>query len=221
MSELIQCEFCEIYICFEDYMEHIAECTDDNITLSNSNVNSLNTSVTSSLVNSINELISNDDISEDTDYEDEEEDEMEIILRELNNINIPIPISSIINATNFNFYDPYQTLSNLEDVNTPVQNIELVAPLIEKNLVNNDINCSICQDSIGNNVRKTLCNHYYCAQCIEPWLKELNKTCPSCLANLEDLYLEQNKKTTQIETTKTETNQPENTIHNDIDTDTV
>ena len=38
--------------------------------------------------------------------------------------------------------------------------------------------CEIAIDKLfvsNVNVRKTLCNHYYCSDCIEPRLKELNK----------------------------------------------
>ncbi len=191
MSELIQCEFCEIYIDFNEYLYHVRECINSSLQ------SSIQTSLQSSIIISTTEE-ENDDFENITNTENEEEydedenyeeDEDEnIIIRGISislNLNIP---------TNFNFYTPdqYQTLSNLQDVKIPVKNIDLVAPLIDS--IPGDSFCAICQDLIHNDVkiRKTLCNHYFCAGCLEPWLKELNKTCPSCLTNLEDFT--ENKK---------------------------
>jgi hypothetical protein len=185
MSELIQCEFCEIYVDFNEYLYHVRECINA----------SLQTSLQSSIIISTTEEenddfedITNTEEEDDEEEDDEEDDDENIIIRGISvslNLNTP---------TNFNFYTPnqYQTLSNLQDVKIPVKNIELVAPLVDS--IPDDSFCAICQDLIKNDVkiRKTLCNHYFCAECLEPWLKELNKTCPSCLTNLEDFT--ENKK---------------------------
>ncbi len=189
MSELIQCEFCEIYVDFNEYLYHVRECINSSLQ------SSLQTSLQSSIIissteeNDEFENITDDDQDEDDDetYEEDEDDD-NIIIR---GIQISLNIST---PTNFNFYTPnqYETLSNLQDVRVPVKNIDLVAPLVDS--IPEDSFCAICQDLIQNDIkiRKTLCNHYFCSSCLEPWLKELNKTCPSCLTNLEDLT--ENKK---------------------------
>ena len=187
MSELVQCEFCEIYIDFNEYLYHVRECINSS-SLQSSFQSSFQTSLQSSIVISTTEE-ENDDFENinDSDSDDDDDDENIIIRGMQISVNINTP-------TNFNFYTPnqYQTLSNLQDVRVPVKNIDLVAPIVD--LIPEDSFCAICQDLIQNDIktRKTLCNHYFCAVCLEPWLKELNKTCPSCLCNLEDLT--ENKK---------------------------
>jgi len=190
MSELIQCEFCEIYVDFNEYLYHIRECINSSLQ------SSLQTSLQSSIIISTTEE-ENDDFEDITENENEDDDD-ENYQEDVDDDNIiirGIQISLNINTpTNFNFYTPnqYETLSNLQDVKVPVKNIDLVAPLVDS--IPEDSFCAICQDVIQNyiKIRKTLCNHYFCSPCLEPWLKELNKTCPSCLTNLEDLT--ENKK---------------------------
>jgi hypothetical protein len=186
MSELIQCEFCEIYVDFNEYLYHVRECINSSLQ------SSLQTSLQSSIIISTTEE-ENDEFENITDVDDDDvdedvDDDDNIIIR---GIQISLNLSR---PTNFNFYTPnqYETLSNLQDVKVPVKNIDLVAPLVDS--IPEDSFCAICQDLIQNNIkiRKTLCNHYFCSPCLEPWLKELNKTCPSCLTNLEDLT--ENKK---------------------------
>jgi hypothetical protein len=57
------------------------------------------------------------------------------------------------------------------------------------NYKKNDELCIICMEHKGYNgyeIRKTLCNHEYCNECISKWL-EKSKKCPCCMANLEVL----------------------------------
>ncbi len=173
MDNLIQCEFCEIYINFDEYAEHISECF-ENKSVFSSLTSSLMTSLTSSMYTENNDDNDEDDNDEDDNDEDDEDDIETRIFTTVFNINT---------SRNFNFYDPYQ---NLEDVKIPVKNIDLVAPIISFDSIPEDTYCSICQDKTSKKSRKTLCNHYYCSDCLEPWLK-MNKTCPSCLADLESL----------------------------------
>ena len=81
--------------------------------------------------------------------------------------------------------DTYENYSNLEDVKTPVKNLDKVAPLINDSDIPDETNCTICQEYLLKPVRKTLCNHYFCSKCIEPWLTEMNNTCPNCSGYLE------------------------------------
>jgi formylmethanofuran dehydrogenase subunit E len=77
--------------------------------------------------------------------------------------------------------------SNFEDVKVPVKNIDEVAPIENNPVIFKNSICTICQEVVKEPVRKTLCNHLFCSNCIEPWLKEMNKTCPNCLCDLEEL----------------------------------
>jgi hypothetical protein len=169
MDNLIQCEFCEIYVNFDEYAEHILECFDNKSVFS---------SLTSSIMTSLTSSIYTDNNDDNDDNDDNDNDTEDEIFRTIFNINI-----NINNSNNFNFYNPYQ---NLEDVKKPVKNIDLVAPIVLYDSIPEDTYCSICQDKISSNPRKTLCNHYYCSDCLIPWLK-INKTCPSCLSDLESL----------------------------------
>ena len=181
MDNLIQCEFCEIYINFDEYAEHISECFENKSAFS-SLASSLMTSLTSSMYTENNDEDNDDDDDDDDNDNDEDDDDIET--------RIFTTVFNINTSRNFNFYDPYQ---NLEDVKIPVKNIDLVAPIVSFDSIPEDTYCSICQDKTSKKSRKTLCNHYYCSDCLEPWLK-MNKTCPSCLADLESLITNNEKK---------------------------
>jgi hypothetical protein len=210
MSELIQCEFCDIYIDFGEYLYHIRECAEnvDDISSDFTSYSSLFSSITSALGNSFNQfqqinendnnIVQNNDVDDadqddedddDDQDDDDDDDDDDSTTIEINDnyitarININLNLQRVVNNN-----DTYQRYSNLEDVNKPVKDINLVAPLISNELIPEDSNCAICQELISNPARKTLCNHYFCSNCLEPWLKELNKTCPSCLTNLDDMY---------------------------------
>ena len=45
--------------------------------------------------------------------------------------------------------------------------------------------CSICIEKFTNNkkVCLTICNHYFCSECLEEWIKH-TKNCPLCRTNL-------------------------------------
>lgn len=210
MDNLIQCEFCEIYINFDDYSEHILECFEnENKSLFSSLTSSIMTSLTSSIYTDNNDDENDDDDNEDDNDDDIDDDDNIRIFTTTFNINIP---------RSFNFYDPYQ-YQNLEDVKIPVKNIDSVAPIIPFDSIPEDTYCSICQDKISTKSRKTLCNHYYCSNCLEPWLK-MNKTCPSCLADLESLHkTDTNEENEENENTKENDENTENTEENDENTE--
>jgi hypothetical protein len=187
MEELVQCEYCDTYIYLEDYDDHYEQCA-ENENISRVALLMETLSMTSSLTSSINSTIFNTLYVNDNDNNnnDEEYDDNEEFGDEENNIDGIIDGMAPSRQLSFNIYDP----QNLQDVRNPVKNVDLVAPLISYDEIPApDFYCTICQDKISENVRKTLCNHYYCAECIEPWLKELNKKCPICSANLEDLLI--------------------------------
>ncbi len=208
MSDLIQCELCDVFIDFNDYLNHVRECSmslnqslTSSITSYNTIINTTNdiNSIIGSIDSSypgltdsfrnfyrqvINEFSNINEEDDDDSNIDDDDNSLPIFHIRIHNGNINI-INGLQNANNTT---NYQNLSNLEDVKKPVKNIDLVAPLISKEEVPEDTYCSICQNQISEKVRRTLCNHYYCSFCIEPWLTQFNKTCPSCLANLEDLF---------------------------------
>jgi hypothetical protein len=180
MSTLVQCEFCEIYVDFDNYIDHVRECSENRRSLTSS---FLTSSFLSEYENDIEDM--EDDMEDDedtnTDYEDAEE-------------NIDDVFIDFINLRIRTIYDDTFNYDNLEDVKVPVKDIDLVAPVItDINQIPEGIICTICQDPVSNNVRKTICNHYFCTKCIEPWLNELNKTCPNCLADLDEIMIEKKK----------------------------
>ena len=185
MEELVQCEYCDTYIYYDDYDEHLEICSEnilqttllmESLSMNSSLTSSINSTIFNTLYVSDNNA-SNENYEEDGENEDGEYDDDA-------NLNDTMRPSRNLN---FNMYEPNL---NLQDVRTPVSNIDLVAPIVSYDtLPYPDFYCTICQDKISNNLRKTLCNHYYCCDCIEPWLKELNKKCPICSSNLEDLLI--------------------------------
>jgi len=214
MSELIQCEFCDIFVDFNDYLDHSRECSLESQTVLTSSC--LTFSYSSYNTNIEDEEDEYNQNQEDEEEEEDEEDEEE---ESDNEDNFPFTLSShidnqnpleininsisgILNLQNLNVrtiydLDSFESYSNLEDVKTPVKNIDLVAPLINNtNNTNNseiDIICSICQEQVSNPIRKTLCDHYFCSKCIEPWLNEMNNSCPNCLCNLDELIQSKKK----------------------------
>lgn len=47
--------------------------------------------------------------------------------------------------------------------------------------------CPICYTAIAD--KKTLCNHYFCEECLEKW-KKIRSTCPMCRALLSRILPE-------------------------------
>ena len=198
MGELIQCELCDIFVNFDDYLEHSRECSlefENPLTAS-----CLTFSYTTNNDDEENEYQEefneeDEDIEEDEEEEEEEEEEEDYSFVSNENVNIN-SISAILNLGNMNIninmnnlrtiydLDTYENYSNLEDVKTPVKNIEKVAPIINDSDIPDETYCTICQEYLSKPVRKTLCNHYFCSKCIEPWLTEMNNTCPNCSCDL-------------------------------------
>lgn len=54
------------------------------------------------------------------------------------------------------------------------------------NIKENNENCSICFEDFEetSKVHQTLCNHFFCVECIEKWTVKNNYTCPLCRGNL-------------------------------------
>ena len=93
-------------------------------------------------------------------------------------------IFSVINEIIDNAYDPIEISNRLGVVEKGIDDIEEVSELIP---ICNEILCPICQTETKTNVRRTLCNHFFCDQCISRWLSK-SKKCPSCMQDLEDIY---------------------------------
>ena len=57
-------------------------------------------------------------------------------------------------------------------------------------LKNKIIICPICLELIDivdfGNVMKTICNHYFCLDCMEKWLQQNKTSCPICRETLFD-----------------------------------
>ena len=122
------------------------------------------------------------------------------------NININIPIESFNNLEQLpsfqeimnesqntdSYIDSYDDLTNLSeqlgDVEIGIDNLEEVLVDI-KTEDNQKINCPICHNS-HNQIKRTLCNHDFCFECISTWLSR-KKTCPICLKDLTEI--KQNK----------------------------
>ena len=53
---------------------------------------------------------------------------------------------------------------------------------------NTNCNCAICLDKISEDTEVTElpCEHIFCTECINPWLKNENNNCPLCKKSIED-----------------------------------
>jgi hypothetical protein len=80
-----------------------------------------------------------------------------------------------------NNYEYYSDLTeSMGKVHIGVDDINISAPISTIDDIG-DNTCVICQeDNYTLPIRKTVCNHIFCSECIIPWLKK-NHTCPLCL----------------------------------------
>ena len=80
--------------------------------------------------------------------------------------------------------DEYSSLINLSeeigDVEIGINDLDKVTEI-----VNITDTCPICKDE-HNVMRKTICNHLFCQECIETWF-EKNTKCPLCLKDLNEI----------------------------------
>ena len=95
MNELIQCELCDIFVDFDEYLNHVRNCSENN--------SALTSSISSFLTYSISSYNSNDSIIE----QDNEESDDETI-----SYNIPIQIPIGIQIFNNNQYNMMVTDNN-------------------------------------------------------------------------------------------------------------
>lgn len=81
----------------------------------------------------------------------------------------------------------FRSPQNEQPQNEPgvgIENIDSVAPLVENPHCSQEHECPICLQLLGtNDVRRTLCHHEYCSQCITRWF-EKHRTCPVCKTDL-------------------------------------
>jgi hypothetical protein len=106
----------------------------------------------------------------------------------------PITISDLINTfttytqprqfmLSFNDENPLNNFDELEPVRVKLTRSEINdIPIIEYNEDEDDPKCGVCQGDIIQNQRiRTLnCNHFFHADCIDPWLAEQSTKCPTC-----------------------------------------
>lgn len=88
------------------------------------------------------------------------------------------------------YSDLAERLGNVE-IGLDKEDIEVASTIIEKEKI--DDVCSICLDIFENKIRKLICNHIFCDECINTWLQK-SKKCPCCLINLEDEIKKKNLK---------------------------
>ena len=127
----------------------------------------------------------------------------------LNNENIATPVISLsrtpINAINISRRIITEIMSEIlnegENIGEDLMELSSRIGVVEKGINNIEnvtsivsdtekINCPICQTECVSQVRKTLCNHSFCDECISRWLSK-SKKCPSCMRDLEDLLEEE------------------------------
>lgn len=128
---------------------------------------------------------SNDEMSVDEDEEQNENNEQ----INFNPTNIPPPSQQLLNMFESilgpldNLPPPppaenYEELLNLEDHLVGVSDIDSVSQFLFE-----EIDCPICSKTKMVS-RKTSCNHKFCDECLQEWLKE-SKKCPICMIDLE------------------------------------
>jgi hypothetical protein len=185
--EYIPCEICDVLVDFNDYMTHLEQCQ------SRTSILTFPFSFTLTNLNpqeqDENDLDGNDLDGNDLDGNDPESlnppDQLDYLRNMMANL--------FQHISEFSEQNTYENLRSLDDVVIPCKDIDKVAPLVPLDQIDQippDTMCPICQELISNDSRKTICNHYFCSSCLEPWLEVRNKTCPVCSLDLDDFYLE-------------------------------
>lgn len=92
-------------------------------------------------------------------------------------------------------YDDYDANLRLADligkVEIGVSDISKVGKSVLKQILDDDISCTICLDKCKYNDKDTMqliCSHVFCTPCISKWLS-ISKKCPVCNIDLEDKLL--------------------------------
>jgi hypothetical protein len=74
-----------------------------------------------------------------------------------------------------------------------IEDVSKVTTLVDQSTLTQEDMCSICQESVSQvseedrrEIVKTLCNHYFCLECLKPWLSK-HRTCPLCMQNMLDM----------------------------------
>jgi hypothetical protein len=92
------------------------------------------------------------------------------------------------------YYDNYEANLRLAErmgvVEVGIDNLDEVSTIVPQEQLSPDDICTICLDKILDKsehvcVRKLICGHMYCDDCISQWLAK-SKKCPVCNVDLED-----------------------------------
>ena len=103
-----------------------------------------------------------------------------------NNLSLPDNYSMFIDSQeNEDLFDISERIGNVEK---GIDDINTVSSLLQDLKNEEKIWCAICQDYSQSKIRKTMCQHFFCDECISLWLRK-SKKCPCCLIDLEDKYL--------------------------------
>ena len=133
-------------------------------------------------INSIENTLNSDDTNEDSIEENPANNQPVQNLNVNNfieNTNILIQnINSINNTINYLNVEnnDYESLINLDNNNQTI-GVKDINKFIEYS--GDEIICTICTEKTTDSY-KTICNHLFCLECIEEWLKD-NKKCPICM----------------------------------------
>lgn len=143
-------------------------------------------------VNQAEEDLNEEDVNEEDVNEENVNDNenFNFIPNQLNNMNINENLqinqntllnmfeSILNNQFDNNEEDNYDELINLEDHAVGISDIDSVSQFLFE-----EIECPICSETKMVS-RKTKCNHHFCDECLQEWLKE-SKKCPTCMVDLE------------------------------------
>lgn len=212
-ENLIPCEICNTLVNFEDYNEHVTNCSNPfNSLFQNNMISQLNSNnpIFSSIINNQNlanpHIIflpnnQNNENDEDDSEIDENNPEIQININpenELQNdgdLNSSNSIQNILNNFMHDFLnndyninisesnDSYEELTNLSET---IGNVEIGIKDLNKvcKNVNEKINCPICTLDYEEGL-VTNCNHKFCKDCLSKWL-ETNIKCPYCFVELNE-----------------------------------
>ena len=180
-DDLVPCEMCGTSIPFDQYIAHLENCY-----ISTRIVNQNQTIPTNPRIQ-IRRIGSNNIDGIEETIQHNMTDFMNTIQTEQPDFDTMIRLLPMFfNTSNdFNFNLQLHRVANIQDSNQPVvdtSNAYITLPTDVTGSSDEEI-CSICYEWKDRTLVKTTCNHIYCKECIDSWLRK-KPTCPICLKDL-------------------------------------
>ena len=203
MENLIPCQFCDNLINFEDYENHTTICMNRYQPIP-ININNINTSNSSSLVNYIDNIITrinNRNTSNTNVSTSNTNPTITNINPNINSIFNQIHASLEPFMSNIVHYYPHPVqlddqdeYEQLRDLEEEIGDVKVGIGEFNKHLTKYNLimptECIICKNTYQEEDQfyKTKCSHSFCMKCSEEWFNQ-SKKCPLCMKDITEIEI--------------------------------